>query len=67
MKRRRDLLVTNAVALALLLVVLLLGWREEAAVGLVVLVVMDALVLVRERTPRPAGDERQTGEEKQEQ
>lgn len=49
MKRRRDLLIANGAALLLLAVVLLVGWRQEAAFGLGVLVVMDAIVLVRER------------------
>jgi hypothetical protein len=59
MKRRRDLIVTNVLALVLLLGVYLAGWREAAAFGLVVLVVMDLMVLLRERTSRS----RQDGEE----
>ena len=50
MKRRRDLIVTNVVALFLLLAVYLAGLREAAAFGLVVLVFMDLMVLLRART-----------------
>jgi membrane protein implicated in regulation of membrane protease activity len=48
-KRRRDLIVTNVAAVAVLLVALLLGWWEAAAFGLAVLVFMDLMVLLRER------------------
>ncbi len=50
MKRRRDLIVTNVAAVAVLFVALLLGWWEAAAFGLGVLVFMDLMVLLRERT-----------------
>jgi hypothetical protein len=53
MKRRRDLIVANLAALLLLLLVLLIGWWQEAAFGLAVLVILDLLVLLRERTSRP--------------
>jgi hypothetical protein len=49
MKRWRDLIVTNVVALLVLLFVLLVGWREAAAFGLAVLVIMDLVVLIREQ------------------
>lgn len=49
MKRKREFIVTNAAALLVLFLVLLLGWREAAAFGLAVLVMMDLLVVVRER------------------
>lgn len=49
MKRRRDLIVTNIVALLVLLAALLAGWWEAAAFGLAVLVIMDLLVFIRER------------------
>lgn len=49
MNRRRDLLITNGAALLLLLVLLIIGWTREAAIGLAVLVVLDAIVLIRER------------------
>lgn len=50
MKRRRELIVTNVLALAILLVAVAIGWWDAALFGLGVLVVMDLLVLVRERT-----------------
>lgn len=56
MQRRRDLIVTNVLALVVLLVVLLLGWVEEAAFGLAVLVIMDLLILLRERAARSDKD-----------
>ena len=52
MKRRRDLIVTNIAALLVLLVALLLGWSEAAAFGLAVLLFMDLLALLRERSDR---------------
>jgi hypothetical protein len=52
-KRRRDLILANVAALLVLLFVLLIGWGQEAAFGLAVLVILDLLVLVRERTSRP--------------
>ena len=56
MKRQRDLIVTNVAALAVLFVALLLGWWEAAAFGLAVLVFMDLMVLLRERTARSDKD-----------
>jgi hypothetical protein len=50
--RRRELLVTNILGLAVLLVVLLMGWWDAAAFGLVVLVVLDLLVVLRGRQAR---------------
>jgi hypothetical protein len=50
MQRPRDLIVTNVLALLLLLVVLLAGWREAAAFGLAVLVILDLMVVLRERS-----------------
>lgn len=52
MQRWRDLVVTNVVALVLLLVVFLIGWREAAAFGLAVLVIMDLMVIIRKRWVR---------------
>jgi hypothetical protein len=52
MKRRRDLIVTNMAALVVLLLALLAGWREAAAFGLAVLVVLNLIVLIRERQAR---------------
>ena len=56
MKRPRELIVTNILALLVLLVVLLLGWREAAAFGLAVLLILDLLVVIRERVPRSDDD-----------
>jgi hypothetical protein len=52
MQRWRDLFVTNVVALLLLLVLSLIGWREAAAFGLAVLVIMNLLVVLRKRGAR---------------
>jgi hypothetical protein len=52
-KRRRDLILANAAALVVLLFVLLIGWGQEAAFGLAVLVILDVIVLLRERSSRP--------------
>ena len=60
MKRRRDLIVTNVAAVAVLLVALLLGWREAAAFGLAVLVFMDLMVLLRERIAKSDKDSEET-------
>ena len=56
MKRPRELIVVNVVALIILLAVLLLGWREAAAFGLAVLVIMDLMVLMRGRQARSEHD-----------
>lgn len=56
MKRHRELIVTNLVALLVLLAALLLGWKEAAAFGLAVLIVMDLMVLIRERQARSKND-----------
>jgi hypothetical protein len=52
-KRKRDLLVTNLLSLLVLLAALLAGWWDAAAFGLAVLIVMDLLVVLRERFTRP--------------
>ena len=52
MKRRRDLIIANVAALLVLLFVLLIGWGQEAAFGLAVLVILDVIVLLRERSSR---------------
>jgi len=57
-KRPHELVVTNVLALLVLLVVLLLGWREAAAFGLAVLLILDLLVVIRERVPRPDDEKR---------
>ena len=56
MKRWRDLIVTNLLALVILLAVLLLGWWDAAAFGLAVLVILDLIVLLRERLSRHKGN-----------
>ncbi len=64
MNRWRDLIVANAAALLVLLTVLLLGWWQEAALGLAVLLFLDLFVALRGRQARSvvdadAGDEAQ--------
>jgi type IV secretory pathway TrbD component len=59
-KRRRDLIVTNVAAVAVLLVALVLGWWEAAAFGLAVLVAMDLMVLLRERMAQSDRDSEET-------
>jgi hypothetical protein len=51
-KRRRDLIVTNVIALLVLLAVWLVGWWEAAAFGVAVLVLLDLMVLIREQQAR---------------
>ena len=61
MNRRRDLLYANLAALLLLVVVLFLGWWQEAAFGLAVLLFLDLFVYLRSRQARsdeaPASEE----------
>ena len=61
MQRWRDLVVTNVAALLLLLFVFLIGWREAAAFGLAVLVIMDLMVIIRKRGVR-SGVDKEDGE-----
>jgi hypothetical protein len=56
MRRFRDLIIVNLLALLVLLIVLLVGWWEEAAFGLAVLLVLDLLVVLRERQARSDHD-----------
>jgi len=56
MKRPRELIVVNVVALLILLVVFLIGWGEAAAFGLAVLVILDLMVLMRGRQARSEHD-----------
>jgi hypothetical protein len=51
MNRKRDLLLTDLLSLLVLLAALLAGWREAAAFGLAVLVVMNLLAVLREQLP----------------
>ncbi len=57
MKLRGNLLLPNLIALPVLLVVYLAGWREAAGFGLAVLVLMDMLILIRERRARAQDEE----------
>lgn len=61
MNRRRELIVANLAALLLLAVVLLLGWRQEAAFGLAVLLFLDLFVFLRGRQAR--SDEARSSED----
>lgn len=56
MGRRRDLMVANGAGLLVVVTALLLGWREAAAFGLVVLVVLDLMLVLREWSGRPRRD-----------
>ena len=57
MLARRNLIMANLACLLVLAVALVLGWRAEALFGLGVLIVMDLLALLRERTVRSRRDE----------
>jgi hypothetical protein len=59
MQRPRDLIVTNVAVLLVLLAVLLVGWREAAAFGLAVLVILDLMVVIREHSGRPKEDKKE--------
>lgn len=63
MNRWRDLIVANLASLLLLLVVVLLGWRQEAAFGLAVLLFLDLFALLRSRRQAPpqAGTDGEAG------
>jgi membrane protein implicated in regulation of membrane protease activity len=52
MGRRRDLIVANLAAVVVLILALVAGWWEAASFGLAVLVVLDLIVLIRERQAR---------------
>jgi hypothetical protein len=54
MKRKRELIVTNILALAVIASALIAGWREAALFGLAVLLVMDLIAILRERGARSA-------------
>ena len=56
MNRRRDLFLANVAALVVLSIALLAGWREAAAFGLAVLVVLDLMVFIRGRQVRSEDD-----------
>ena len=56
MQHRRGLIVSNMVALALLLVIFLIAWREAVAVGLAVLILLNLMVLIRGQSARSRDD-----------
>ena len=57
MERRRRLVITNLLSLLVVAAALAAGWRQEALFGLAVLVIMDLIVLIRERFGRRDKDE----------
>jgi hypothetical protein len=59
MERKRELILTNLLSLLVVVAVLAAGWRLEALFGLAVLVVMDAIVLIRQRFGRRDKDEQE--------
>jgi len=59
MERKRELILTNLLSLLVVVAVLAAGWRQEALFGLAVLVVMDAIVLIRQRCGRRDKDEQE--------
>jgi hypothetical protein len=56
MKNRRALIAANLIAVPVLLAVLLAAWWDAAGFGLAVLLLLDLLVLVRERAARSNED-----------
>lgn len=58
MQNRHALLITNLIAVPVLLIALIAGWLDAAGFGLAVLVLMDILVLVRERRQAPARNQK---------
>jgi hypothetical protein len=50
--RLRDLVLADLAGLLVLLVALAAGWREEAAFGLAVLIILNLLAILRERLAR---------------
>jgi type IV secretory pathway TrbD component len=56
MHNRRAMIVASLIALAVLLAVLVAGWWHAAGFGLAVLVLMDLMVLLRERSARSSKD-----------
>ncbi len=62
MKHRRDLIAANVVGLLVLLVVLLIGWWQEAAFGLAILGILDLIVVLRGRQARSDVDSNAEGD-----
>ncbi len=56
MRNRRSLIAANIIAVSVLVAVLVAGWWDTAGFGLAVLVLLDLLVLVRERAARSSKD-----------
>ena len=56
MRNRRALITANLIAVPVLLAVLVAGWWDAAGFGLAVLVLLDLLVLVRERAAHSSED-----------
>lgn len=52
MRIPRELVLANGAALLVLIVVMVLGWRDAAAFGLATLVILNLLVLLRGRQAR---------------
>jgi hypothetical protein len=55
-KRRRDLIVTNLVALCALAAIWLAGWREAVGFGLAILAILNLMVMIREQSARSRDD-----------
>lgn len=66
MNRRRDLILANAAGLLVVLVVFLIGWRQEALFGLAVLVVLNLIVFFRGRRPPYDGEVEGQGSQEKE-
>ena len=59
MKRKRELVVTNMLALVVIVSVLVAGWWEAALFGLAVLLLMDLMAILREWGARSAHRDRE--------
>ena len=59
MERKGRLILTNVLAVLVLAAALAAGWRQEALFGLAVLVMMDLIVLIRERVGRRDKEEQE--------
>lgn len=59
MERKGRLILTNVLSLLVLAAALAAGWRQEALFGLAVLVMMDLIVLIRERVGRRDKEEQE--------
>jgi hypothetical protein len=59
MKRKRELIVTNILALVVIVSALVAGWWEAALFGLAVLLLMDLMAIFREWGARSAHQDQQ--------